>query len=577
MLTALRIKNFGLADDVTLEFETGFTALTGETGAGKSLIIGALSLLLGQRADRKLIRAGAENCAVEAIFGVSSLNATIETFLAKNGLEPCENAQLLLRRSVTAAGNNRQFVNHSPASLAALASLGQHLVDIHGPHDHQSLFHNQKQLELLDEFAGITADRLAYTRQFAEWKTLLRQKQTLLADEQARARQIDLLRFQTREIEDAQLSRLDEQTLENDHQRAQNAAQICQLGQTILNAVGNPESGWSGGEPTSEPSLADSLARIGRELRQLAQLDPQTQSLADSHAQLAEQTHDWQTQLSRYLDAVHVEPNRLAELEEQINCLQTLKRKYGSTVEEIIQFGNQARQKLKSLESRDTEIEQIDRQIAQLKTELIARARKLTAARAQKGQSLSKAARKQLEDLGFPGGRFEVQLIAHPPAEPENTEETAPLRPAGAERIEFLFGPNPGEPLHPLKKIASSGEIARVMLALKTVLAAQDHIPLLVFDEVDANIGGETAHAVGEKMRRLGKRRQVLCITHLAPVAAAANHHLQVLKTSKNNRTRTQVSPLKTKQRIDELARMLGGKIPAAKKHAAALLSNTAK
>ena len=577
MLTALRIKNFGLADDVTLEFETGFTALTGETGAGKSLIIGALSLLLGQRADRKLIRAGAENCAVEAVFNISSLSATIETFLAKNGLEPCENAQLLLRRTVTVAGNNRQFVNHSPASLSILATLGQHLVDIHGPHDHQSLFHNQKQLELLDDFAGITADRLAYTQQFTKWKTLLRQKQTLLTDEQARARQIDLLRFQTREIDDAQLPRLDEQTLENDYQRAQNAAQICQLGQTILHAVGNPESSWNSGEPTSEPSLSDALARIGRELRQLTQLDPQTQPLADTHAQLAEQTHDWQTQLSRYLDTVHVEPNRLTELEEQINRLQTLKRKYGSTIEEIIQFGNQARQKLKSLEFRDTEVQQIDRQITQRKTELIARARKLTAARAQKGKSLSKAVRKQLENLGFPSGRFEVQLIPHQPAEPETTEETARLRPAGAERIEFLFGPNPGEPLHPLKKIASSGEIARVMLALKTVLAAQDHIPLLIFDEVDANVGGETAHAVGEKMRRLGNRRQILCITHLAPVAANANHHFQVTKTSKNNRTHTQVSPLKAKQRIDELARMLGGKIPAAKKHAAALLPNTTK
>ena len=572
MLTALRIKNFGLADDVTLEFEGGFTALTGETGAGKSLIIGALSLLLGQRADRKLIRTGAENCAVEAVFDISSLSATIETFLAKNGLEPCENNQLLLRRTVTTAGNNRQFVNHSPASLSTLATLGQHLVDIHGPHDHQSLFHNQKQLELLDDFAGITADRLAYTQQFAQWKTLLRQKQTLFTDEQARARQIDLLRFQTREIDEAQLPHLDEQTLENNYQRAQNAAQIGQLGQTILNTLGNPESSWNSGEPTSEPSLSDTLARIGRELRQLTQLDPQTQPLADSHAQLAEQTHDWQTQLSRYLDTIHIDPNRLAELEEQINRLQTLKRKYGSTIQEIIQFGNQARQKLKSLESRDTEVKQTDRQIAQLKTELIARARKLTTARAQKGKSLSQAARKQLEDLGFPGGRFEVQLIAHPPAEPEDTEKTARFRNAGAERIEFLFGPNPGEPLHPLKKIASSGEIARVMLALKTVLAAQDHIPLLIFDEVDANIGGETAHAVGEKMRRLGNRRQILCITHLAPVAANANHHFQVIKTSQNNRTHTQVQPLKTKQRIDELARMLGGKIPAAKKHAAALL-----
>ena len=574
MLTALRIKNFGLADDVTLEFEAGFTALTGETGAGKSLIIGALSLLLGQRADRKLIRAGAENCAVEAIFDISSLNATIEDFLAKNGLEPCENAQLLLRRTVTAAGSNRQFVNHSPASLSTLTALGQYLVDIHGPHDHQSLFHNQKQLELLDDFAGITSNRLAYTQQFTQWKTLHRQKQTLLADEQARARQIDLLRFQIREIDDAQLAQLDEQTLENNYQRAQNAAQICQLGQTILNTLGNPENNWNSGEPTTAPSLTDALAQIGRELRQLTQLDPQTQPLADTHAQIAEQTHDWQTQLSRYLDTIHIDPNRLAELEEQINRLQTLKRKYGSTIQEIIQFGNQARQKLKSLESRDIKVQQIDSQTAQLKTEFIARAQKLTGARAQKGQSFSKAARKQLKDLGFPNGRFEVQLIPYQPAEPEHTKETARLRPSGAERIEFLFGPNPGEPLHPLKKIASSGEIARVMLALKTVLTAQDHIPLLIFDEVDANIGGETAHAVGQKMRHLANRRQILCITHLAPVAANANHHLQVVKTTQNNRTHTQVFPLKTKQRIDELARMLGGKIPAAKKHAAALLPN---
>ena len=557
MLTTLRIKNLGLVDDITLELGPGFTTMTGETGAGKSMIIGALNLILGQRADRKLIRSGTDLCVVEAVFDVRKIRSPITPFLEENGLEPCEQSQLLIKRTVASSGTNRQFINHSPATLSLLNTLGRWLVDIHGPYDHQSLFDQQTQLELLDAFAGATKKRQEYGAVVAQIKALQREKEALITDEQSYAQQLDLLRFQTHEIASARLDQVDEESLEDEFQKAQNAAQIRELCQILIGAIGE-----------AEPNLIEIVAQVGQALHQLSQLDPQTEELLNSHIQMADQAEELRTQISRYIDTVDIEPARLVQLEEQINGLQSLKRKYGSSVEAILEFGDTADQQLRLLESRDTEVERINGDIQHLFSSLNEQAKQLSKIRRAKGRSLGEATVDQLKDLGFEKGRFEVQLTDRPQA----TDKIESLRHSGADQIEFLFGPNPGEPLHPLKKIASSGEIARVMLALKTVLATEDDVPLLVFDEVDANVGGETAHAVGERMRLLGQSHQVLCITHLAPVAAAANQHYRVTKTSQKDRTQTSLEDLNRTKRIEELGRMLGGKGSAAKKHAEALL-----
>jgi DNA repair protein RecN (Recombination protein N) len=319
--------------------------------------------------------------------------------------------------------------------------------------------------------------------------------------------------------------------------------------------------------------MIEIVAQVGQALHQLSQLDPHTEQLLDSQIQIADLAEDLRTQLSRYVDTVDIEPSRLIQLEEQINGLQSLKRKYGSSVQEILEFGNQADQKLRLLESRDVEVERINSDIQHLFNDLTERAKQLSKIRRTKSISLGKATVTQLKDLGFEEGRFEVQLTDRP----NTRDKVESLRHSGEDQIEFLFGPNPGEPLHPLKKIASSGEIARVMLALKTVLATEDDVPLLVFDEVDANVGGETAHAVGERMRLLGQSHQVLCITHLAPVAAAANEHYRVIKKSQKDRTQTSLENLNQSKRIEELGRMLGGKVSEAKKHAEALLKALSK
>ena len=557
MLTTLRIKNLGLVDDLTLELSEGYTTLTGETGAGKSMIIGALNLILGQRADRQLIRSGADLCHVEAVFDITSLRAPLHQFLEENGLEPCEGGALHLKRTIATSAANRQFINHSPAALGLLTELGRWLVDIHGPYDHQSLLDPRAQLRVLDAFGGITQERLAHAEIVNAIRSLERDKTEFVTDEQSIAQQADLLRFQAQEIANARLDQLNEEELEEQCRTAQNAAQIQTLCQELLGALSG-----------SEPNLVEMIARTGQGLHQLSQLDPQTAPWLENHLQISEWAGDLESELSRYQDQVEIDPSKAIQLEEQLNQLQSLKRKYGHSIPKILQFGQEAEKKLHALEAGDEEMRRIDALIQSHLTQLGQQAKTLSDRRQEKAALLSQAVAKQLEDLGFDGGGFEVQ-IQNRGTSYENTET---LHPLGNDHVEFLFGPNPGEPLCPLRKIASSGEIARVMLAVKTVLAAEDDVPLLVFDEVDANVGGETAHAVGEKMQRLGGSHQVICITHLAQVAAAADHHLQVSKQREKDRTLTQVTSLKKPERVEELARMLGGRVAAARKHAEALL-----
>ncbi len=587
MLTTLRIKNLALVADLTLELQPGCNVITGETGAGKSIIIGALNLVLGQRADRSLIRSGSDSCSVEAVFDVAKLRAPLKSFLDENGLESCENHQLVLKRTFTSAGTNRQFVNGSATTLSVLASIGEWLVDMHGPHDHQSLLHPAKQLAILDAFGGLEQQREDFSELMRRRVLLETEKATLIVDEKTYAQQLDLLRFQVKEIEAARLQSDEEEAVTQEHNRASNAAKLLQLSQAALDLLSE-----------SEGSLLAQAGVVGRTLQELQRVDAGAAALVELHEQGVSLLRDLQTELSRYADKVEVDPARLAELDERLNLIHSLKRKYGATLAEVIAFGAEAKVKLQALESRDAELVRLNATLTKLDAELLKVGKKLSAERKRVIPQLAKAAAKQLADLGFKQSKFDVAISSElggdevPSLKSKDgqkplTRPSATLSPSDGERdgvrgrslcstgfdtIEFQFSPNVGEPLKPLRAIASSGEMARVMLALKTVLAAEDEIPVLVFDEVDANVGGETANAVGEKMNQIAAKRQVFCITHLPQVAAPAAAHYLVSKQVKDGRTISEITLLDKKSRVTELARMLGGQTEAARKHAEALL-----
>jgi len=549
MLTTLRIKNLALVADLTLDLQPGYNAITGETGAGKSIVIGALNLALGQRADRTLLRAGAENCAVEAAFDIGKLRAPVVRFLDENGLEPCEENQLVVKRTFTAAGTNKQFVNGSPTTLSTLAALGEWLVDMHGPHEHQSLLQPAKQLAILDAFGGLEPQRDAFAALVRERARIENEKAALIVDEKTYAQQLDLLRFQVREIEGAQLQAGDDEQVEADYKRANNAARLIELSQSALGILGE-----------NDGSLLAQAGALGRVLQDLQRIDGSAQALAQLHEQNVSSLHDLQAELSRYIESTELDPARLHELEERLNLLQSLKRKYGHALTDVIAFGDEARRKLQSLEQRDVELARLNAELQKLDGELQRMGRQLSAERRKLIPKLSRAVAKELSALGFEQSKFDVAL--------SSDAQFA----TGFDRIEFQFAPNPGEPARPLRAIASSGEMARVMLALKTVLAVEDNVPVLIFDEVDANVGGETANAVGEKMKQIARNHQVLCITHLAPVAAHADAHFLVTKQLKDGRTVSEIELLNKGDRVQELARMLGGSGGAARKHAEALL-----
>ncbi|MFT4587303.1 MAG: DNA repair protein RecN (Recombination protein N), partial [Limisphaerales bacterium] len=455
MLVTLRIKNLALVSDLTLELRPGFNAVTGETGAGKSIIIGALNLVLGERADRNLIRSGADSCSVEAVIDLTKTASPIDDFLDENGLEPCEEGQLLLKRTFTAAGSNRQFINGSPTTLSVLGTLGEWLVDMHGPHDHQSLLHTSRQLLILDAYGNLDSLRKEFAGLARQRTELEENKAALIVDEQTYAQQLDLLRFQCFEIEGAELRAEEEEELEQEHRRASNAARLLELCQGALQALDDDDQ-----------SLMTQAGAVGRALQELTGIDAKTEPLLEAHGQAVEILGDLQRELSSYADGVDVDPRRLRELEERVDLIHSLKRKYGVTLEGVIAFGSEARAKLQSLEQRDEELARLNAALAKLDEQIAQAGKKLTAGRRKVIPKLEKAVVTELNDLGFAQSHFAVALeTAAPP-----TGKGGSVSTTGFDSIEFQFAPNPGEPSRSLRAIASSGEMARVMLALKTVL-----------------------------------------------------------------------------------------------------------
>lgn len=551
MLVSLRIRNLALVEEITLDLSPGLNAITGETGAGKSILIGALELALGERAARDAIRTGADACSVEAVFEAARVPG-LASALEEIGAEPCQDGQLLVKRTFTAAGANRQFVNGSPVTLQSLARLGEILVDIHGPHDHQSLLKTEAQLRILDRFAGAEPARAAFAAKLGEIRALEARKRELAMDDKEFARQLDLTAHQAQEIEAARLRPDEEEQLEADYKVASSGQKLMELAVRALDAVSEGEG-----------CAASALARAERALRDLATIDPAAAKIEEANRAASAQVHDLSRELSRYAGKLDPDPDRLQKLSERMTIVQGLKRKYGKTLAEVIAFGAEAKARLRVLQGRSGELAKLDAALEQARAALRKSGEGLRSARKKAVSALCARVESQLRDLGFAQSKFAAELA---PAEPTSL---------GMDAIEFRFAPNVGEPFKPLREIASSGEMARVMLAIKTALADQDDVPILVFDEVDANVGGEIGNRVGEKMARIGKRRQVLCVTHLPQVAAPAQAHLSVGKRVEKGRTFTFVEQLDRGAREKELARMLGGAAETALRHAREMLRAT--
>jgi DNA repair protein RecN (Recombination protein N) len=548
VLTLLRIKNFALVEELEWQMGPGFIAVTGETGAGKSIIIGALQLLLGERADKSLIRTGADLCTIEAVFNGDDLQK-LNPQLVEAGVEPCEN-DLILKRTLSTTGTNRQFINSSPTTLSVLKNLGDQLVDLHGPHDHQSLLSLETQLSLLDSFARAEEQLEEYRKHYRQLQTLVAEHTALNTVETAREQELDLLRHQITEIKSANLVAGEEEEIENRYKLASNSKRLIELASAIANKLSE-----------ADDSVLSQLAETQRLLRELEKIDSSISQFSSAHAASVVELSEIARALSAYGEKLDLDPQQLAALEQRVSLFETLKRKYGASIAEVIAFGERAAERMRKVEGRDAELERLAKEIANVRAQMKRAGEALRKLRIKAAPKLSENIRRNLRDLGFRQSEFEAKLSA--------LDEP---RPSGLDSVELLFSPNPGEPLKPLRAIASSGEISRLMLAIKSALAAHDAIPLLVFDEIDTNVGGEIAHAVGAKMRTLGRDHQVICITHLPQVAATASSHFVVTKDVARGRTFSNLHEVIRKARQEEIARMLGGKSDSALKLAASLL-----
>ncbi len=531
MLSVLKIKNLALVDDLTWELGAGLIGITGQTGAGKSMIVGALKLILGERANHDLIRTGESLCSVEAVFELSNNLDQVNTLLEESGLEPCEGNTLVVKRLF--GSGNKQFINCSPCTLSVLKAVGGLLVDLHGPHEHQSLLSRDRQLAMIDAYAQAGQEREAYREAFRSWQQAVFQLENFQNTRDVSEQEIDLLRFQVEEIAAASLDLEEAVEIEQRYRQSQNSSRLLENANQAVDLI---------------CAAVASLSNAQRCIRELEKIDPGMVDRVAGFDSARVEIEELESTLRDYTVDLEINPSELASIERRIDEIETLKRKYGQTVEEVLAYEEKARARLNSVDGREEELQRLTTAVESTKAKTTRAGKKLSKKRGKAAPELASEIAAHLDDLGFNQSVFEIQF--------DDLDQPGPR---GLEAVDFLFGPNPGEPLKPLRIIASSGEMSRVMLAVKSALADQDQIPLMVFDEIDANVGGEIAGAVGRKMAYLGARHQVIAITHMPQVAALAHRHFLVTKEVENKVTNSRLEGVEGKNRTKELARMLGG------------------
>lgn len=552
MLLELRIENFAIIQQLELHFKQGLTTFTGETGAGKSILLDGITCLVGGKTDASMVRSDAERASLEAVFAIPELNRQeVNEILEREALSDDPN-QVTLSREIRREGRSIARVNGRNVSQSILKELGNYLIDIHGQSEHLSLLNIRQHLGLLDRFADDDGLLNDYRQVHRQQKAVEKELRELREAEKDAVRMSDLLNYQIQEIDAAHLQQGEESDLRQELSRLANAEKLSSLAKNALMRLdeGSPES----------PSISDLLGEVVQSLSALANIDQSMEELGEQSKTMANLSGDISRELQTYLDNIEYNPKRLEQVEERLALITSLKRKYGENEQAILDFAQKARQQLETITHAEERIGELIEKDKVLKDLLAEKAMKLSAARQQAAQELGRQVEGELNDLRMAGARFAVD-IQHK-ADEEGlfiNEEKVKFDENGIDQVEFLIAPNLGEGLKPLVKIASGGETSRLMLALKNVLARADTIPTLIFDEIDQGIGGRVGAVVGEKLWNLGRRHQVFCVTHLPQLAAYGNQHLRVYKEVDAGRTLTHVANLDDAARVSELANMFGG------------------
>ncbi|MBO3091055.1 DNA repair protein RecN [Schleiferilactobacillus harbinensis] len=542
MLQELAIHDFAIIEQLSVDFSTGMTVLTGETGAGKSIIIDAVGILVGGRGSADFIRTGTKKATVEGIFSIPA-GALTQNLLQHYGVGSDDDQDtVVLQRELFTSGRNVCRINGHLVNTSTLKAVGETLVDIHGQNEHQELMHPEKHLSLLDQYAADQIKPLlaAYQQRYADWKDLAGRVKERVANEREWAQRLDMLQYQAKEINDAHLQPTEEDDLTSERDRLNHFQQIqdaLQTGYGVLNG------------DDDEAGVIDRLAEAMAALQNIAHLDADYENMAESLGNAYYALQDVGSDLSHQMDGLEYDPARLEQVEDRLATITQLEHKYGATVPDVIAFGQKVNDELDEMNDTQGSSDELKVKLAKAQTEALAAAKKLSATRVAAAKQLSKDIHQQLADLYMAKAVFDVHFTVH--------EDQ--LGPTGIDSVEFYIQTNPGEKLRPLARTASGGELSRIMLALKTIFSQADGVTSIIFDEVDTGVSGRVAQAIAEKISRISRHSQVLCITHLPQVAAMADHQVHIAKTVKSGRTMTRLTPLTGTGRVEELARMLAG------------------
>lgn len=554
------VQDYALIKDISVRFTDGLNILSGETGAGKSILVGALGLLLGTKADTSMVRVGAKDARVSGIVYIGE-NMEAREWLVQHEIES-DDGSVVLRRSVKANGRSTVFIQSSPVTLRDVAEFTSLLFDMHGQHEHQSLLNHDNHRMLLDRFGGSEQSAQDFHVLFEYYRELTQTQKRLVSTERERLRDADLLNYALQEIRNAHIRVDEEEELEKERLVLANYETMV----TSLNEVYSNLSENRGGCLSSLRSALHSMEVV-------CELDAELAAMKNQMEESFYSIEDAVEQVRKYSDRISYDPNGLEAIDDRLSQIRKLKKKYGDSVEEVIQYAEQCEHKLQSLEHREEEIQQNNVELKRIGEQLVTHAAGLSKQRSESALSLEKKIERELQQLGMPKVGFRVLVEEQANA---LSDENAPLgyNAYGKDAVEFIISPNPGEPYRKLRTVASGGELSRIMLAIKSVLAESDHIGSLIFDEIDAGIGGEVALAVGERLKVLARKKQVLCITHLATIAVRADNHMKVEKREEEGRALAAVVPLEGQMKKAEIARMLSGdeKGPVSLVHAEELL-----
>ncbi len=542
MLEELDIHNYALIDRISLKFSAGFNVFTGETGAGKSILIGALGLLLGGKGDPGSIRSGTEETLVSCVVSVDHENREVSEWLAAHDITP-EDGALILRRTMKKSGRGSIYIQSVPVTQADLRDLTALLFDLHGQHDHQSLLSEDNHRKVLDKYAGAEERSFRFRDGFLELKSLRERFQKLTASERERLRQIDLLRHSIKEIEEAKLKPKEEEELDSEHRLLANHEKLYGLLDDIHNRLSESRGG-----------VLSALRGCRAAMDDLVEIDPGLSTLKNQLEDAFYELQDYDEGVRRVKGGTVFDPQRLTDVESRLGEIRQLKKKYGNTIEEILAYAEESKSELAAIENWEEDKENLQKDMVAREKALRQAAEELTALRVKAAGELQARIVEELKALSMPKVRFQVLV---------KDKQSADGKPLvglwGKDDVAFLISPNVGEPFKKLKNIASGGELSRVMLAVKTALAEADNIESLIFDEIDSGIGGEVALTLGERLGMLSASKQVLCITHLATIAVRADNHIKVEKSVEGERTFTRVRPITGRERVEEIARMLSG------------------